>query len=733
MDGPRDASWEFAERYDADYFGAAFGEPYSRDTPMWVEFFGRVADFIVAELAPRTVLDAGCAIGLLVEALRERGVDARGFDVSAYAISQVPAPLKPYCLVGSVTDQIDGAFDLVTCIEVLEHVPRESAERALDNLTGCTDRVLFSSTPDDDNEPTHVNLRPPDQWVKEFATRGFFPRTTKAGLVIAPQAIVFERGTPELSEALGQSELARVELVRQLWDVRREAGSRDARVRELEGQMQSQRSTNEELRATIGILRQGVAEAERGLEELRATTWWRVGRPVRGAITLVVTHFPAIRGMTRTGSRPAAGPRHSLVAIVKRVLPGPARRALVARYPQLVERLVTTPEVATSVEDIAAKRLPLLRPLSVFPVPNDGKRHLTMMTDSLSAGSLFGGVGTSIILAAALARRLDASLRVVTRTERPQSTNFSTVLQAHGVEWDANVEFAYMPLEPGSAALAYRAGEVFLTTSWWSTWSALRSVDPKRIVYLLQEDERRFYPAGDEQLACSEVLSDSRIRFAVNTSMLRDYLVGEGFDSIAQHGISFEPAFPERIFHQEEGAQARPRRFFFYARPNNPRNLFLLGLEAVNAAIEQGLLEPDEWEVHFVGSGGIPPIALSRGVVPMIHENLPWPEYAALIRRIDVGLSLMSTPHPSYPPLDLAACGAVAVTNKSGPKQDLDAYSRNIICVEPSRNAIVEGIRAALDLAGDDVRRTENYESQGLSRSWTDSLAAVVDDLARTL
>jgi hypothetical protein len=210
-------------------------------------------------------------------------------------------------------------------------------------------------------------------------------------------------------------------------------------------------------------------------------------------------------------------------------------------------------------------------------------------------------------------------------------------------------------------------------------------------------------------------------------------LVNEGFDSIAEHGTSFEPAFPERIFHHEERGQGQPRRFFFYARPNNPRNLFLLGLEAVNAAIEQGLLPPDEWQVHFVGSGGIPSLVLSRGVVPRIHEDLPWPDYAALMRRIDVGLSLMSTPHPSYPPLDLAACGAVAVTNRFGPKQDLHAFSRNIICVEPNRNAIVEGIRAAQDLAADDARRNRNYELQGLSRSWSSSLAPLVEDLARTL
>lgn len=745
-DESRDSSWDFAERYDANYFGTAFGEPYSRDTPMWVEFFGRVADFIVEEFEPQTVLDAGCAIGLLVEALRERGVDARGFDVSEYAISLVPESLRPYCVVGSVTDEIDGKFDLVTCIEVLEHVPTESAERAIDNIAGCTTRILFSSTPDDDKEPTHVNLRSPNEWVSSFASREFFPTTTRAAHVVAPQAMVFERGKPELDEALGRYERQRLELVRQQWDERAAASEAlqalRSQLRELEVETLSQHATIASLKRRavqaerrLDELKRRAVDAEGRLEELRATTWWRVGRPVRGAVTFVVTHRPARRGGGSSGSTlsDAVIEHRPLVSLAKRVMPRRMRRALGEKYPELVERLVTPRPGAASVADLAAERLPLLRPLSVFPVPNDGKRYLTVITDSLSAGSLFGGVGTSMILATMLARRLEASLRVVTRVERPEPSNFRTVMHAHGVEWDANVEFSFAPLEPGGWALSYRANEVFLTTSWWSTWSALRSVDPRRIVYLLQEDERRFYPAGDEQLACSDVLADPRIRFAVNTSMLRDYLVSEGFGNIAEHGTSFEPAFPDGIFHHEEGKAGKRRAFFFYARPNNPRNLFLLGLEAVNEAIEQGLLTPDEWEVHFVGSGGVPPIALARGVVPRIHENLPWPDYAALIRRIDVGLSLMSTPHPSYPPLDLAACGAVAVTNRSGPKENLDAFSRNIICVDPNRDAIVEGIRAALELAADDDRRMRNYQQQGLARSWSSSLAPLVEELARTL
>ena len=52
----------------------------------------------------------------------------------------------------------------------------------------------------------------------------------------------------------------------------------------------------------------------------------------------------------------------------------------------------------------------------------------------------------------------------------------------------------------------------------------------------------------------------------------------------------------------------------------------------------------------------------------------------------------MDTPHPSYPPLDLAASGAVVVTNRHGRKTSLCQYSENIVCVDPTVEALKAGI-----------------------------------------
>jgi hypothetical protein len=266
---------------------------------------------------------------------------------------------------------------------------------------------------------------------------------------------------------------------------------------------------------------------------------------------------------------------------------------------------------------------------------------------------------------------------------------------------------------------------MFLTTSSWTTHATLRSVDPRRLIYLLQEDERMFFPHGDERLRCVETLMDDRLRFVVNSQLLFRHLT-EGdaaLPNLAGNGAWFEPAFPLTTYHDDEPARRRRvvRNFMFYARPNNLRNLYWRGLEAISAAIEDGTLPPEDWHFSFVGRD-LKPVVLPFGVRPALIENLPWADYAALIRQTDLGLSLIDTPHPSYPPLDLAASGAVAVTNQCGIKTSLHQYCENILCVPPSVAGLRQGLADGARLVADTRLRAANYHRNGIQRDWSTAL-----------
>lgn len=178
--------------FNAWYYQTGCGSPYQRNDH-WLSIFGDLADRIIAEIGPRSVLDAGCALGMLVEQLRARGVDAEGIDISDYAIAQADESVRPYVRVGSITEPFNRRYDLIVCIEVLEHMPRADAEAAIANMCAWSDDILFSSSPHDHKEPTHFNVNPPEYWAERFACHGFFRDVDFDASFIAPWAARFRR------------------------------------------------------------------------------------------------------------------------------------------------------------------------------------------------------------------------------------------------------------------------------------------------------------------------------------------------------------------------------------------------------------------------------------------------------------------------------------------------------------------------------------------------------------
>ena len=193
------------ELYDKDYYEAHYDPPYKRSETRWLDFFNHIADELVRSLKPQTVLDVGCAIGFLVEAFWRRGVRAYGIDLSNYAIGQIPEELKGFCAVRSVLEPLPESFplayNLITCIEVLEHMSHDEGQAAVKNIASKTRCVLFSSTPHEDRvEPTHVNVRPVIYWLESFAAVGFYPDLRFDASFVSPQAFLLRKSRPKVGE-----------------------------------------------------------------------------------------------------------------------------------------------------------------------------------------------------------------------------------------------------------------------------------------------------------------------------------------------------------------------------------------------------------------------------------------------------------------------------------------------------------------------------------------------------
>lgn len=69
-----------------------------------------------------TVLDAGCGRGELLDALRACGLPAKGVDISSAAVEKVRHLGLEAEALDIEKDKIEGSFDAITCLEVLEHL-----------------------------------------------------------------------------------------------------------------------------------------------------------------------------------------------------------------------------------------------------------------------------------------------------------------------------------------------------------------------------------------------------------------------------------------------------------------------------------------------------------------------------------------------------------------------------------------------------------------------------------
>ncbi|MEO8260264.1 MAG: class I SAM-dependent methyltransferase [Acidobacteriota bacterium] len=250
--------------FDAFYFTHGCGAPYRRDAH-WTRFFGGIADHLVSSIQPRRVLDAGCALGLLVEALRDRGVDAEGIDLSSYAIANVYAPIKPFCRHGSIADEFTGRYDLIVSIEVVEHMPARDGEAAIANFCRHTDDVLFSSSPFDHRETSHVNVQPVEYWAELFARHGFYRDVDYDASFVTAWAVRFRRRSEPLARIVRDYErrcwaldyernemrAGAAQLERQLADAMARAAGTDERWQRLDAELAQARATIEMMEGSL--------------------------------------------------------------------------------------------------------------------------------------------------------------------------------------------------------------------------------------------------------------------------------------------------------------------------------------------------------------------------------------------------------------------------------------------------------------------------------------------------
>ena len=208
-----------------------------------------------------------------------------------------------------------------------------------------------------------------------------------------------------------------------------------------------------------------------------------------------------------------------------------------------------------------------------------------------------------------------------------------------------------------------------------------------------------------------------------NTSILRDYFHALGLVDISAPVFSFQPAIDIPRYAGLRRKQNEVPRLVVYGRPEVARNLFSVAIEAVDDFLGQAAIAPSQIELLSVGLKH-PDVCLSRGHRIRSLGKIPWDDYGDFLAGVDIGVSLMLSPHPSHPPIEMAASGARVITNRFGNK-DLSALAAGITSVEPTSGEVARALNAVWKL-GDVPAQDRNIDLQSLGRP----ISQMVDDLS---
>lgn len=315
-----------------------------------------------------------------------------------------------------------------------------------------------------------------------------------------------------------------------------------------------------------------------------------------------------------------------------------------------------------------------------------GKR-LNLVLPALATKYMFGGVSTALRLFSAMASHFERARIIVVEEGEGQFESSrwpDWVLASRNPH--ARRVIAY--LDGRDATLEVAPEDIFIATQWQTAYqikhwmSGLCARFPARdmrFIYLIQDFEPAFHPWSSHYLlADSTYLDGGKIVAIFNTELLRSYFRRQGYSFQAEY--CFEPKMNEELakLRGQMGAVEKERLVLIYGRPSVHRNAFELVIESLHEW-SRSFAGASQWKVVSLGEQH-KDIRLTNSVTVRSLGKIAISEYASLMSRAAIGVSLMVSPHPSYPPLEMADFGMRVITNGFAGK-NLAARSKNILSV----------------------------------------------------
>ena len=330
------------------------------------------------------------------------------------------------------------------------------------------------------------------------------------------------------------------------------------------------------------------------------------------------------------------------------------------------------------------------RPIAAYPSRNPRPR-LNLLVPSVNPLQTFGGVATALRLFDTWADALGPAFdkRIVVTDAEIEPAGYAALPGYAPTPFVASHDAAARALvdasERGVGRLDLRERDIFVATAWW-TAGLVRDVERERarffggarpFLYLVQDDEPNFYGWSSKYALAEATYRDGADIIAVINS--------EELYAAMTAKYAFRRAFclPYELNAEIAGLlapRARERTILVYGRQTVHRNGFELICAALTRWQQRDPIRASRWEIAFLGESFVDelvyPVQNAR-----IEGKVALADYADRLSRASVGVSLMFSPHPSYPPLEMAQAGLTVIAN-SFPGKDLRARCPSIVALD---------------------------------------------------
>jgi hypothetical protein len=311
----------------------------------------------------------------------------------------------------------------------------------------------------------------------------------------------------------------------------------------------------------------------------------------------------------------------------------------------------------------------------------------TALLPTMKPEKIYGGITTALKTIEQIRQSLpsDTDLRVIATSDTVDRASVAELTKRLGRDFtlvNPSDDVAGATIvglaEAQHSPVALRPNDVFIATAWWTADLGYRLIDQQKILYgkagrlayIIQDYEPGFYNWSNTYALAEATYHRRQETYAlINSEELANFLSERyHFANVGHLPFELHPQLAQMVKPQ------KPRRLILvYGRPSVQRNCFELLVEGLRVWQARQPQRNGAFEIVFAGEE-FAPDRLSELQNARTTGKMAIEQYAEMLSEAAIGVSLMVSPHPSYPPLEMAYAGCITISN---------AYERK----DPSRRA----------------------------------------------